>query len=261
MKGIRLVTRADDAGLNVTSNKAIRASVRQGIVKNISLLAPAPDIEHAAETLCDMADRVDFGLHLCLTAEWANLRWGAVSDPKIVASVLRGDLTFPATCDELSSGSPIVEEMMIEVEAQYKLLIDLGFTLSYLDEHMGVGSVSQLHQSLRDFAKERGLVYDRELIDSGIIGRLPEWEGPGEHPGTELADHLATVPAGTYRLVGHPAFKTDEMQELRFPGKPSGAHFLTRNRQRRMFADIEIVDYCENVGIETLRYSQLGPLR
>ena len=88
MEGIRLVTRADDAGLNLTSNKAIRASVRQGIVRNVSLLAPGPYIEHAAETLGDLAGQADFGLHLCLTAEWANLRWGAVSDPKNVTSVL-----------------------------------------------------------------------------------------------------------------------------------------------------------------------------
>ena len=134
MAGIKLVTRADDAGLNLTSNKAIRASVRQGIVQNVSLLAPGPYIEHAAETLGDLDGQVDFGLHLCLTAEWANLRWGAVSDPKNVTSVLRGDLTFPATCDELSAGSPIIEEMMIEVDhPRWGKAKQIGFPIKFSD--------------------------------------------------------------------------------------------------------------------------------
>ena len=257
MAGIRLVTRADDAGLNITSNKAVRASVRQGIVRNISLLAPAPEIDHAAEILADLADQADFGLHVCLTSEWANLRWGSISEPTVVSSLLRSDNSFPATYDEFAASSPNIGEMMVEVQAQYELLMELGFTLSYIDTHMGVGRVSQLHDELKVFAREKDLVYDRQLLEAGSFTWLPGWDGPGEHPGTELADHLATVPAGTYRIVGHPAFKTEEMRELRFPGKPAGEHYLPRNRQRRMFADIEIVDYCENVGIELVRYSQL----
>lgn len=258
MDGIRLLTRADDAGLNVTTNKAIRASVRQGIVRNVSFMAPAPEITHAADTLGDLAKQVDFGLHLCLNAEWTNLRWGPVSSPDDVGSLLRDDGSFPSTPTELADQSPVIEEMIKEAEAQLDFLAKLGIAVSYLDEHMAVGSTFDLHEPLENFAKKNGLVYDRTLAGAGRISNLPGWDGPGEHPGTELADHLATVPAGTYRLVGHPAFKTGEMGELRLPGKPAGSQFFLRNRQRRMFADIEIVDYCENVGVDLLRYSQFA---
>ena len=44
MDSIRLVTRADDAGLNKTVNRAIRSAANDGIVRNISLMAPAPAI-------------------------------------------------------------------------------------------------------------------------------------------------------------------------------------------------------------------------
>jgi hypothetical protein len=57
--------------------------------------------------------------------------------------------------------------------------------------------------------------------------------------------------------VGHPATKDEDLHRLRHPGQSQGVEALKRNRQRRMFMDIEIVDYCENVGIERVRYSQL----
>ncbi|MBT3273903.1 MAG: ChbG/HpnK family deacetylase [Spirochaetales bacterium] len=257
MSGIRLVTRADDAGMNLTANKATRASVRQGIVRNISLLAPGPQIEHAAETLLDLSSIANFGFHVCLTSEWANLRWGPVAEPETVSSLLREDGSFPADCDELSLLKPNVDEMMAEVDAQFRRLNDLGFTIQYLDAHMGVGSFPGFGEKLAAFADAHGLLYSDQLIKEGVFAEIPGWQGPAEHPGTELADHLSTTEAGTYLLVGHPAFKTEETERLRLPEGNRGEVLLPRNRQRRMFSDIEIVDYCENVGIELMRYSDL----
>ncbi len=257
MKGIRLVTRADDAGVNKTANKAIRSSVRQGIVRNISLLAPGPEIEGAPDVLGDLADQVDFGLHVCITAEWQNLRWGPVSDASRVTTLLREDDSFPYDCSELESLSPNIEEMMIEVSAQFDKLKALGFPITYLDAHMDVGCVAGLSARLTAFAEHNRLLHSEVLQKTGKIGPIPGWSGPSEHPGTELADHLATIEKGTYLLVGHPEFKTDEVEDLRLPGHSIGEILLSRNRERRMFADIEIVDYCENVGIELLKYSDL----
>jgi hypothetical protein len=257
MRRIRLVTRADDAGLCTSANRAVRAAVRQGIVRNVSLLAPAPDADDAAATLLDLGEQVDFGLHVCLTSEWANLRWGPVSPVAQVRSLVREDGTFPQDCPELESGSPRLEEIVAEVRAQYGRLRELGFRLSYLDEHMLVGSVGGLSASLGELAAEWGLVYDRSLQEGGKLMPLPGWDGPGEHPGTELADHLSSLQSGTYLIVGHPAFKTSEVERLE-PTWDSPVNVVTqRNRERRMFADIEIVDYCETSRIHLTRYSEL----
>lgn len=255
---VRLVTRADDAGTTRTTNRAIRAAARDGIVRNVSLMAPAPEIEHAAETLLELGETIDFGLHVTLVCEWQNLRWGPVSDPSAVGSLLRRDGTMSPTVSDLNLLRPRMEELLLEVEAQYDRLRSLGFTLRYLDEHLGVGAINGLGEQLERFAAGKGLVCDRSLHDSRRLVDLPGWHGPAEHPGTELADFLAGVPAGTYLLVGHPGFKEEEMQLLRLPGHEAGEAALMRNRDRRMFMDIEIVDYCQNVGIELLRYSELG---
>ena len=258
MESIRIVTRADDAAMSSTVNRAIRASVRQGIVRNISVLACGPSLNSAADNLVDLADHVDFGFHACLTAEWANLRWKPILDPGTVPSIVREDHTFAFTLDELRELEPKRDHVMQELEAQYQRLTEYGFPITYVDEHMLIGRIDVVGECLAAFAEQHGLISDRELSRNGALAPLPDWGGPGAHPGTELADHLSMVPPGTYLLVGHPAFKSEEMERIHAPGGASGEVLYTRNRQRRMFADIEIVDYCDNVGIELLRYRQLS---
>lgn len=257
MDTVRLLARADDAGLNETANRAIRSTAVQGIVRNISLMAPAPAIGDAAEVLGDLGERVDFGLHVTLTAEWENLRWGPLLPPGQLPSISRADGTFHYTVDELASAGPDPDELTSEVEAQLDRLTALGFSIGYLDEHMNVGAVEGLSAALADFCRRKGLVSHRDLLDSGSLHALDGWPGPGEHPGTELADHLSSLESGTYYLVGHPVFKTEEIEALRHRGEAPGLQVIPRNRQRRMFADIEIVDYCENRGIELIRYRSL----
>lgn len=257
MDTVRLLARADDAGLNETANRAIRSTAVQGIVRNISLMAPAPAIEDAAEVLGDLGDRVDFGLHVTLTAEWENVRWGPLLPPKRVPSIRRGDGTFHFSVDELASGTPDPQEMVSEVEAQLDRLTALGFSITYVDEHMNVGEVGGLAPALAELCTKKGLVCHRDLLRSGSLRGLDGWPGPGEHPGTELADFLSGLEGGTYYLVGHPVFKSEELETLRHRGEAPGRQMIPRNRQRRMFADIEIVDYCENRGIELIRYRSL----
>jgi len=257
MDTIRLVTRADDAGLNKAMNRAIRSAVKDGIVRNISLMAPSPAIEDAADTLLEFAHTVDFGLHLTLTSEWDSVRWGPIRESATVPGLVRRDGTFHLRVDELDAASPSTDELMGEVDAQYNRLKSLGFSLSYLDEHMLVGSVGALADGLRSFAVDHNLACDRALRADGTLSSLTDWAGPGEHPGTELADHLSGTDAGTYLLVGHPGTKDDEMQLIRVPGGRPGEVAVRRNRERRMFMDIEIIDYCANAGISLLRYSEI----
>ena len=257
MDDIRLVTRADDAGLNKTVNRAIRSAVKDGIVRNISLMAPAPAIEDAADTLLELADEVNFGLHVTLTSEWDSVRWGPVTESARVPGLVRRDGTFHLKIGELDAAGPSTNELMGEVEAQYNRLKSLGFTLAYLDEHMLVGSIGILTNELRDFASAHNLAHDRDLQADGRLALLTDWTGPAEHPGTELADHLSGIDAGTYLLVGHPGTKDDEMQLIKAPGGRPGEVAMRRNRERRMFMDIEIADYCANAGIRLLRYSEI----
>ena len=257
MSGIRLVTRADDAGMHQIANRSIRDTVQQGIVRNISLMAPTPAIRNAYQALGELGTRVDFGFHVTLTSEWQNLRWGPLSGGDAAKSFTQEDGSFPYTVSSLAGMNPDLDALMLEVDAQYELLVNLGFRLSYMDEHMGVGDVPGFAERLADFAEAKGLVNSRLLYERGSFVGIPGWDGPAEHPGTELADALSQVADSTYILVGHPATKDEEMQRFIHDGLSKGEAAIQRNRQRRMFMDIEIVDYCENAGIELVRYSNV----
>lgn len=257
MNGIRLVTRADDAGLHPVINRAIRDTVVRGLVRNVSLMAPAPAIENAWEVLGDLGSRADFGLHVTLTAEWREPRWSALTGNTQSAGFLRADGTMHFTESDLREASPDPDELMNEVAAQYEQLTGMGFKLSYLDEHMDIGNVPGLAELLEAFAREKGLICSRDLVESGRVTMLPGWSGPEEHPGTELADALSQTSDGTYLLVGHPATKDQEIRHIRLNGQAQDIVVLERNRERRMFMDIEILDYCTNSGITALRYSDL----
>ena len=67
---IRLITRADDAGTNPTSNAAILDAYQNGLVKNVSVLAVGPAVEDAASLLAHEKG-LCFGLHTALNAELA----------------------------------------------------------------------------------------------------------------------------------------------------------------------------------------------
>ncbi len=260
--GIGLVTRADDAGLHPVSDRAIRDTAVKGIVRNISLMAPAPAVANTFEVLGDLEDRVDFGLHVTLTAEWRNLRWRPLTAPAahgdMARTFTRPDGTMHCSVDELVATAPIPSLLMAEVEAQYNKLTSLGFEISYIDTHMGVDSVPDLADALADFARRHNLVNNRALLADGTLQRLPDWPGPAEHPGTELADHLASIEPGSYLLVGHPATKSEAIDEFYTADGARGDVTLRRNRERRMFMDIEIVDYCEAAGVRLFRYSELA---
>jgi len=240
--------------MHAVANRAIADTIENGIVRNISLMAPAPAIRDAFAELSRHSEKADFGLHITLTAEWSNLRWKPLQEE---SSITRSDGTMHYSVEELISASPNLDAVMAEINAQYELLVNLGFTLSYVDEHMLVGRLPGLTERIAAFAKENNLIYDRELQGSRTLLPFPDWDGPGSHPGTELADQLSTMEAGTYLLLGHPVTKDEALGHIHKKGQSPGEMVQQRNRQRRMFMDIEIVDYCENVGIDLCRYSQL----
>ena len=254
MASFRLLTRADDAGLNRTTNRAIRATVKQGIVKNVSVLATAPKLEDAADLLLDLGDLVDFGLHVCLTSEWVQPSFTPVSDA--VNNLVEGG-AFPANLDELAALEPDADDVAAEISAQLERLTSLGFKITYIDEHMLIGDITSVRNGIVQVASDASLVYNRELIETGDVVMVPGWTGPGPHPGTELADQLSGLEWGTYLVVGHPGFKADEMQSLTSRSGAERDIMQERNRDRRMFADIEIVDYCDYAGVTLIRYSDV----
>ena len=205
-KRIRLVTRGDDAGMCHTVNIAIRDAYERGILRNVSLMVPAPDFEDAVAMLVGLDD-VCVGLHLDLTAEWEHLRWGPVLPPEKVPSLVDAEGTFFHTTQALHANNPVLEQMQAEVRAQLAKARAYGVNVAYLDEHMVVGWIAGLGAWLSKFCEQEGLVYNSDIAEKGLLRPLPPLAEPAGNLVDDLIARLEAAESGTYLIVGHPVYK------------------------------------------------------
>ena len=63
-----LIINADDLGLSVATNLAIRRAFREGVVTSASLMANMPALDHAIEHVIHGSPHLGVGVHLCLTS-------------------------------------------------------------------------------------------------------------------------------------------------------------------------------------------------
>jgi hypothetical protein len=259
---IRLVTRGDDAGMCPTVNRAIRDACRDGILRNVSVMVPAPAFEEAAAMLRGL-EGISVGLHLDLTAEWAHLRWGPVLPPDAVPALVDADGAFFHTGQELlahiqgAEPGRALSQMQAEVRAQLAKARAHGLEIAYLDEHMGIGWVGGLGEWLPDFCAEEGLICNRSLLETGALRRLPPVEGDVDDPVAALIAALKIAAPGTYLVVGHPVYPTEEMQQAHMPGQAPGIEAVRRDGQRRMLMASEIVAYCREHAVNVIRYEDV----
>ena len=238
---IRIVTRGDDAGMCHTANIAIYDAYKKGILRNVSVMVPAPAFEEAAEIFSTLQG-VTVGLHVDMTAEWEHLRWGPVLSPDEVPTLVDQHGFFFQSGQSLAKRGALLEHMQSEVRAQLNKARSEGLDIQYLDEHMGVGWINGLGAWLDDFCEKEGLVSNRTLFHQGKLQRFPRFADAETLVDRVLAGMRNTEP-GTYLLVGHPAYITEEMREAYLPGQSPGIEALNRDWQRRMFMEHSILDY------------------
>ena len=250
-----LVTRGDDAGFCHTANIALRDAVVTGILRNVSVMVPAPAFDEAAQIFSSL-DNVTLGLHVDLTAEWEHMRWGPVLPAEKVPSLVDNQGMFYQTCIELMNQGACLDQMKAEVQMQLTIARESGLNIQYVDEHMGVGVVNGLGCWLNEFCVQEGLVCNRHLFQSGKLQNLPH-QLDALNPVDEVIDGLKIVQKATYLLVGHPAYLSEEMLEAYLPGQVPGFEAENRNWQRRMFMDEKILNYCNQHQVIPLSYMDI----
>jgi len=93
---------------------------------------------------------MDAGLHLTLTSEWKEYRWGPLAGKAAVPGLTdkEGDL-WPSVQEVVQHAS--VDEVYTEIKAQLDRATAMAFTPTHLDSHMGTlfGSPAFLQQYIR----------------------------------------------------------------------------------------------------------------
>jgi hypothetical protein len=235
-----------------TANIAIRDAVEYGVLRNVSVMVPAPAFSEAAQILSEMHN-VTIGLHVDLTAEWEHLRWGSVLPRKQVYSLVDSQGLFFKSCHELEKAGANLDHMKQEVRSQLDIARKAGLNIKYVDEHMGVGNVNGLGEWLVEMCHQQGLVCNRQLTNYGKLKRLPYSER-GVNIVQAVIDGLSGVPEGTYLLVGHPSYVTAEMQAAYLPGQKPGDEVINRDWQRRMFMEDAILQFFAENNVQPISY-------
>ena len=130
-----LILHADDLGFAHSANAASFDALDKGVISSASIMVPTPWITEVA-AYARAHPEADLGLHLTLTAEWQNYRWGSVESSDKVPSLLDPDGTFPNN-DSTVAARAKIEEVERELRAQIQRAMALGIRPTHLDSHMG----------------------------------------------------------------------------------------------------------------------------
>ena len=135
-KGARvIILHVDDAGMSHDSNEGVEQATSLGVANSTSIMMPCPWVPEF-KTYLDKHPTLDAGLHLTLTSEWDNYRWGP----------LAGKSNVPGLVDKQGAMHKDVavvyfkakaEEIDKEIHAQYDRAVAMGITPTHLDSHMG----------------------------------------------------------------------------------------------------------------------------
>ena len=246
---LTLYPRADDAGSSQAANHAIYACAEHGVIKNISVMAPPAASEHAAELLKDLTD-VCFGLHVTLNAEWDGVKWGPITNPREVSSLVDGQGYFLPDPKQYVDRI-VIDEALREAKAQLDKLRALGFRLSYLDEHMGVGVnwLPELHEALTKFGQQEGLYH------ADVIAPLPAIELSGD-VFANFKRRIGEYPEGELIYYTHPAFADPELEPCYNADVPKGKISRERDAERRLLCNPETKAWLAERNVRLKRFAE-----
>jgi chitin disaccharide deacetylase len=130
-----IILHVDDGGMSFDSNRGAIEAMEKGMASSVSVMMPCPWVPGFVHYL-KKHPNTDAGLHLTLTSEWKDYRWGPLSGKSNVPGLVdeEGDL-WPDVAEVVKHAS--ADEVETEIRAQVQRALQMGFQPTHLDSHMG----------------------------------------------------------------------------------------------------------------------------
>ena len=263
-EAIYLIIRADDIGSSHAANLACIKSFREGIARSVEVMTPCSWFPEAVTMLRENPG-YDVGVHLTLTSEWDNVKWGPLTDaPTLVDG---NGYFFPKTRTPEGSTersgfwdeSVSLEEVEAEVRAQIELAVNNIPQVSHVSDHMGWSRVDpRIAEIVKRVAGEYGL--DIDLAGLGVKGA--RW-GSSNSDDTatrieKLVAMLKGLEPGLYMLIEHPGMNTPEMEGHGHEGYRN-VH-THRDAVTMAFCSPEVKKAVADMGIKLVSYKEAWEL-
>ena len=226
-----LIIHADDAGLSHSENRATILSLEKGIVNSYSIMVPCPWFYEMA-VFAKSNPQFDNGIHLTLTCEWENYKFGPVLPISQVPSLVDDKGYFYKKREQLRNNASL-EDIQKELQAQIEKAIKFGLKPTHIDSHMySVGASPEFFEIYRDLGKKYDIpiLISRQLME--MVGLNPDINiNRGDlivekmHFGIfeyfesgKLSDYYSqifeNVVSGLNIVLIHPAFDDNEMKGI-----------------------------------------------
>lgn len=268
-----LIVHADDLGMAHSVNVATIKALGTGLVNSGSIMVPCPWLSEIA-AYARSNPQADLGLHLTLTSEWTNFRWGPVSSKDRVSSLLDKDGYFHLLeTDAAAHADP--KQVEIEIVAQIEKARALGIQPTHLDSHMGTLYQSKAlfevflrvarSQKLpvrvaRDWFPRADFLAETLNQNDVYIDRVLDI-GPGVAPqdwARFYSDELKKLEPGVTEVVIHLAYDDAEMQGATANHPNWGAAW--RQRDLEFFTSDAFRKVLEENQIKLITWMELGKL-
>jgi len=130
-----LILHADDVGMSHSVNMASIEAMEKGFINSASIMVPCPWFNEIVLYAKKHPEK-DLGLHLTLTAEWHEYKWGGILQEEKTPS-LHNEHGYFYPSNELVYEHAKLDEVEAELRAQIDRALSEGINVTHFDSHMG----------------------------------------------------------------------------------------------------------------------------
>lgn len=267
-----LMIHADDAGLSHSENKATMQALQFGSVNSYSIMVPCNGFDEMADFAL-ANPQFDYGIHLTLTCEWKDYKFGPVAPLEKVSSLVDENGAFYKKRQSVDAHA-LPKEVERELTAQIENALSYGLKPSHLDCHMySLGVNTQLFSVYKNLGEKYNLpiLLSKDLLR--IIGSEEKVildESDLEINNVDVASFsdyengdlkyyyenvLHNLSPGLNMILIHPAFDTVEMQSITIDHPNFGSEW--RQMDFDFFTSNECSEKLKENNIELIDWSQI----
>ncbi len=130
-----IILHVDDVGMSFDSNEGAINAMTKGVATSCSIMMPCSWVPGFFHYLKEHP-KTDAGLHLTLTSEWKDYRWGPLAGKTSVPGLVDGEGAMWHSVAEVVNNAS-ADEVEKEIRAQIDRARQMGFEPTHLDTHMG----------------------------------------------------------------------------------------------------------------------------